>query len=94
MARRYGEEFKLQAVELLIHSRKTQRQVAAKLDVSEYSLNPWKKAYLPQQKPAQIDGETNSPEEMAKIIRNQHKEIECRQSALDALLMRIKKTDS
>jgi len=26
MARRYGEEFKRQAVELLIHSGKTQRQ--------------------------------------------------------------------
>ena len=49
MARRYGEEFKRQAVELMIHSGKTQRQVARELDVSEYSLNLWKKAYLGQQ---------------------------------------------
>jgi transposase-like protein len=35
MARRYGEEFKRQAVELLIHSGKSQRQVAKELDVSE-----------------------------------------------------------
>jgi transposase len=76
MARRYGEEFKRQAVELMIHSGKTQRQVARELDVSEYSLNLWKKAYLGQQKPAEIDGEMKSPEEMAKIIREQHKEIE------------------
>jgi DNA-binding NarL/FixJ family response regulator len=34
MARRYGEEFKRQAVELLIHSGKSQRQVARELDVS------------------------------------------------------------
>ena len=76
MARRYGEDFKRQAVELMIHSGKTQRQVARELDVSEYSLNLWKKAYLGQQKPAEIDGEMRSPEEMAKLIRDQHKEIE------------------
>ena len=67
MARRYGEDFKRQAVEMIIHSGKTQRQVARELDVSEYSLNLWKKAYLGQQKPAEIDGEIKSPEEMAKI---------------------------
>jgi transposase len=76
MARRYGEDFKRQAVEMIIHSGKTQRQVARELDVSEYSLNLWKKAYLGQQKPAEIDGEIKSPEEMAKIIREQHREIE------------------
>jgi len=76
MARRYGEDFKRQAVELMIHGGKTQRQVARELDVSEYSLNLWKKAYLGQQKPAEINGEIKSPEEMAKIIREQHKEIE------------------
>jgi Transposase len=46
MARRYGEDFKRQAVELMIHSGKRERQVARELDVSEYSLNLWKKAYL------------------------------------------------
>lgn len=76
MARRYGEEFRRQAVELLLHSGKTQRQVARELDVSEYSLNLWKKAYLGQMKPAEIEGEMKSPEEMAKLIREQHKEIE------------------
>jgi transposase-like protein len=76
MSRRYGEEFKRQAVELVIHSGKSQRQVARELDVSEYSLNLWKKAYLGRQKPAEINGEIKSPEEMAKIIREQHKEIE------------------
>jgi hypothetical protein len=45
MARRYGEEFKRQAVELMIHGGKMERQVARELDVSEYSLNLWKKAY-------------------------------------------------
>jgi len=76
MARRYEEEFKRQAVELLLHSGKTQRQVARELDVSDYSLTLWKRAYLGQQKPAEIEGQMNNPEEMAKIIREQHKEIE------------------
>jgi transposase-like protein len=76
MARRYEEEFKRQAVELLIHSGKSQRQVARELDVSEYSLTLWKKAYLGQQAPAEIKGEMKSPEEMARVIRQQHKEIE------------------
>ena len=50
--------------------------MARELDVSEYSLTLWKKAYLGQQKPGEINGEMKSPEEMAKIIREQHKEIE------------------
>ena len=76
MARRYGEEFKRQAVELVLHSGKTHRQVARELDVSEPTLKLWKKAYLGQQKPAEIEGQLKSPEEMAKIIQEQHKEIE------------------
>jgi transposase len=76
MARRYGQEFKRQAVEMLIHSGKTQRQVARELDVSEYSLNLWKKAYLGQQKPAEVEGEIKSPEEMARLIRQLQKENE------------------
>ena len=76
MARRYWEELKRRAVELLLHSGRTQRQVAPELDVSDYSLTLWKKAYLGQQQPAEIEGQMKSPEEMAKIIRKQHKEIE------------------
>ena len=59
-----------------LHSGKTQRQLTRELDVSDYSLTLWKKAYLGQQKPAEIEGQIKSPEEMAKIIREQHKEIE------------------
>ena len=76
MARRYDEEFKRQAVEMVLHSVKSQRQVARELDISDWSLTLWKKAYLGQQKPAEIQGQMKSPEEMAKRIREQHKEIE------------------
>jgi len=61
---------------MVIHSGKTQAQVARELGVSDYSLILWKKAYLKQQSPAQIDGEQQSPEQMAKTIRQLHKEVE------------------
>ena len=76
MARRYNEEFKRQAVELMIHSGKKQRQVARELDVSEYSLNLWKKQYLGQQSSAEINGQEQSRAQMAELIREQHQEIE------------------
>ena len=63
-------------MELVIHGGKTLRQVARELDVSEYSLNLWKKAYLGQQKPAEIEGQIKSPEEMAKMIWELQKENE------------------
>src|ERR1700746_274213 len=50
----YKEEFRHQAVEMVIHSGKTQAQVARELGCSEYSLNLWKKAYLRQQAPAEF----------------------------------------
>jgi transposase-like protein len=66
MARRYNEEFKRQAVELVIHGGKTQRQVAGELDVSEYSLNLWKKQYLTRQPSAEI----NAQEHRERIDRD------------------------
>ena len=74
--KRYEEEFKRQAVELVIHSGRTQAQIARELDVSEYSLTLWKRAYLGHLKPAQLDGERLSPEQMVEKIRQQQKEIE------------------
>ena len=67
--KRYDEEFKRQAVELVIHSGRTQAQIARELDVSEYSLTLWKRAYLGHLKPAQLDGEQLSPEQMGEKIR-------------------------
>src|SRR4029077_7103615 len=72
----YKEEFRRQAVEMVIHSGKTQAQVARELGCSEYSLNLWKKAYLRQQAPAEIDGEQRSPEQMFAEIRRLQKENE------------------
>ena len=70
----YKEEFRRQAVEMVIHSGKTQAQVARELGCSEYSLNLWKKAYLSQpQAPAEIDGQQRSPEQMLAEIRRLQK---------------------
>jgi transposase len=74
--KRYDEEFKRQAVELVIHSGKTQAQIARELGVSEYSLTLWKKDYLGRLKPAQLDGEQMSPEQMLEEIRQLQKENE------------------
>ena len=74
--KRYDEEFKRQAVELVIHSGKTQAQIARELGVSEYSLTLWKKEYLRDVRPAELNGEQMSPEEMLEKIRQQQNEIE------------------
>jgi transposase len=72
----YKEEFRRQAVEMVIHSGKTQAQVARELGCSGYSLNLWKKAYLRQQAPAEIDGRQRTPEQMFAEIRRLQKENE------------------
>jgi transposase len=72
--KRYDEEFKRQAVELVIHSGKSQAQIARELGVSEYSLTLWKRAYLLDLKPGQLDGEQMSPEQMFEKIRQLQKE--------------------
>ena len=72
----YKEEFRRQAVEMVIHSGKTQAQVARELGCSEYSLNLWKKASLRQQAPAEIEGQQRSPEQMLAEIRRLQKENE------------------
>ena len=74
--KKYEEEFKRQAVELVIHSGKTQAQIARELGVSGYSLNLWKKAYLKRMEPAQLGSRQMSPEQMVAEIKRQQKEIE------------------
>ena len=59
--KKYEEEFKRQAVELVIHSGKAQAQIARELGVSGYSLNLWKKAYLKRMEPAQLGLQADEP---------------------------------
>jgi|1185.fasta_scaffold785429_2 transposase len=71
----YDEEFKRQAVELVIRSGKTCEQVARELGVSGYSLHLWKKKHLAQTAPVQVDGQTLSATEMEREIRALRKQV-------------------
>jgi transposase len=71
----YDEEFKQQAVELVINSGKSCEQVARELGVSGYSLHLWKKKYLAQVAPATVAGQTMSAAEMEREIRALRKQV-------------------
>jgi transposase len=49
--KRYDQQFKHQAIELLIHSGKTQAQIARDLGIGLTTLEKWKRAYLQSQEP-------------------------------------------
>jgi transposase len=72
----YKEDFKRQAVEMVIHSGKTQVQVARELGCSEYSLTLWRKKYFKTQVPGQVAGQPSSPEQLFEEIRRLQKENE------------------
>jgi len=74
--KRYDEEFKRQAVELVIHSGRTQAQIARELGISDYSLTRWKRDYLGHVRAGQLEGEQLSPEQMLEKIRGLQKENE------------------
>jgi transposase len=74
--KRYEEEFKRQAVDLVIHSGRTQAQIARELGVSDYSLTLWKRDYLGRMRPGELEGKQMSPEEMLEKIRQQQSEID------------------
>ena len=63
----YQEEFKKQAVELLLSSGKPCEQLARELGCSGYSLHLWKKQYLARLSPTTVDGQQMSPEEMERF---------------------------
>jgi transposase len=72
----YGEDFKRQAVEMVIHSGKTQAQVARELGCGEYSLTLWRKKYFQGQGPGSAEAKQRSPEELFAEIRRLQKENE------------------
>ena len=72
----YDELFRRQAVEILIHSGKSQGQIADELGVSGYSLNLWKKKYLTTIANEKVDGRELTPVQMSQEIRRLQKENE------------------
>jgi transposase-like protein len=71
--KKYDEEFKRQAVELVIHSGRTQAQIARELGVSEYSRRYGRRLTLGHLKRAELGGEQLSPEQKVDKIREQQK---------------------
>ena len=63
-------------MEMVIHSGKTQTQIAKELGVSAFSLNRWKKQVMGEMKSQEVDGKEMTPEEAFKEIRRLHKENE------------------
>src|SRR5262245_36661973 len=74
--KRYDEEFQRRAVEMLMHSGKTQAQIARELGVSGFSLNRWKRKAMTEMRSQEVDGKEMTPEEAFKEIRRLQKENE------------------
>jgi transposase len=72
----YDEEYKQQAVELVIHSGKSCEQVARELGCSGYSLHLWKKQYLRKVAPLEGEGRTMSAEGMERENRALRKQVQ------------------
>ena len=72
----YSEEYKRQAVELVITSGRTCEQVARELGCSAYSLHLWKKQYLAEMAPVEVDGRTMSPEDLERENRALRKQVQ------------------
>jgi transposase len=72
----YDAEYKRQAVELVISSGKPCEQVARELGCSGYSLYLWKKQYLAQTAPIQVEGQTMSAQELERENRALRKQVQ------------------
>jgi transposase-like protein len=71
----YDEDYKRQAVELVVHSGKSCEQVARELGCSGYSLQLWKREYLARMGPLEVEGHSMSAEEMEQELRALRKQV-------------------
>lgn len=74
--KRYDEEFKQSAVEMVVRGGRPLSHVARDLGVSEPTLHLWKKKALDRLPPIQHGAKSMSAQEMAQELRLQQKEIE------------------
>jgi transposase len=72
----YDEEYKRQAVDLVITSGKTCEQVARELGCSGYRLHLWKKQYLAEMAPVEVNGRPMSAEELERENRALRKQVQ------------------
>ena len=73
---RYDEEFKQEAMRLLLSSGKPITQLARELGVSSWSLGRWKQAYLKASGEIEVEGQVRSAVEVEAENRQLRRELE------------------
>lgn len=74
----YGTEFKQNAVDLLLSSEKSTKQIADDLGIDYYNLHRWKLEFM-QEQPDKNQRKSETPEEkirrLEQEVKNQNKQI-------------------
>lgn len=73
---RFDEEFKQEAIRLLLTSGRPARQLARELGVSSWTLGQWKKAHLQAAAPLEVAGQVRSAEVVEFENRQLRRELE------------------
>ena len=73
---RYDDQFKQEAVRLLLTSDKSAAQLAQELGVSSWSLGRWKQDYLPARAEIEMEGQGRSATEIEQENRQLRRELE------------------
>lgn len=73
--KRYSDEFKQQAIDLMVEGGKTAEAVSASLGVSVWSLKQWRKTYLRENQDMLRKRGKMSAEEQLKLLRRENAEL-------------------
>ena len=73
---RYDEQFKQEAVRLLLSSGKSASHLAQELGVSSWSLGRWKQDYLNSAGEIEVEGQVRSATEIEQENRQLRRELE------------------
>jgi transposase len=73
--KRYSEEFKKQAIDLMVEGGKTAEEVGKSLGVSVWSLKQWRKTFLRENQDDLRRRGKMTAEEQLKILRRENAEL-------------------
>jgi transposase len=73
--KRYSEEFKKQAIDLMVEGGKTAEDVSKSLGVSVWSLKQWRKMFLRENQDDLRKRGKMSAEEQLRILRRENAEL-------------------
>lgn len=73
--KRYSEEFKKQAIDLMVEGGKTAEDVGKSLGVSVWSLKQWRKMFLRENQDDLRKRGKMSAEEQLRILRRENAEL-------------------